>query len=121
MRSRLDMFVIRRVLVVDPVGTSNDFGNELGHEEFDVKFDSVDNSEELNVAVDSCVSSYRLESVLSVVHRVTYSYWFGRLSIPMSNESITTETITIHKFNRNSELYLVKPLAMSLDRTRCRK
>jgi len=45
------MFVIRRVLVVDPMSTSNDFGDEFGHKEFDVKFDSVCNGEELNVTV----------------------------------------------------------------------
>ena len=50
-RPRVSMFVIRRVLVVDPMSTSNDFGNELGHKEFDVKFDSVCNGEELNVTV----------------------------------------------------------------------
>ena len=46
-----------RAVSVNPISTSSNFGNELGHEELDVEFDDVNNRRKLNITVGNCVSS----------------------------------------------------------------
>jgi len=54
---RSSIWVWIGVVSIHPISTSSDLGNELGHEELDVKFDDVRNRRKLYITVSKAVSS----------------------------------------------------------------
>lgn len=116
-----------RVVVAITVAGFHDFDDEIGHVHFDVEFDEISEGVELDIA--GVVSEEILRG------EMTYTMSLGRdimairriwrrvsinefVSVDGRLTSIVMETAIIPKLYRNKRVYLVRPFAISLDRTR---